>query len=261
MGLGMRGVVWSPQTDVLASDHRLITFDNRGIGGSETAPGEWTMADMAGDALRVLDAAGWTSAHVVGVSMGGMIAQELALRAPERLRSLTLIATHAGGRTGWVPPFSGIISFLEVNLLPADQRFKALAHLLYPRDFLRLIDRDELAARMGQQVGSRASAATRNKQIKAVMRHDTRARLVRLETPTMVIISAEDKLVDPRRQYALAEAIPNASKVVFDRAGHGVIFQCARVINGHIARHVAAHEPLQAGEEDHERVEAISGET
>ena len=104
MGLGMRGVVWRPQVEVLERDHRLLTFDNRGIGESDDAPGPWRIPDMAEDALRVLDAARFSSAHVVGVSMGGMIAQELALRAPRRVRSLTLIVTPPPGAGGpWGP--------------------------------------------------------------------------------------------------------------------------------------------------------------
>ncbi len=245
MGLGMHGMVWGPQIDGLSPDHRLITFDNRGIGDSEAAPGEWSMSDMAEDALRVLDAAGWDSAHVIGVSMGGMIAQEIALNAPDRVRSLTLIATHAGGRTGWLPPFAGIIRFLEVNLLPAEERFGALARLLYPADFLRVVDQETLRSRMADQLGTRASAATRNQQLRAVMRHDTRARLASLAMPAMVVTCGRDGLVNPRRQLDLLVRIPGAKHVSFEHAGHGVIFQCAQVLNGHIARHVADAEPSQ----------------
>jgi len=244
MGLGMHGLVWAPQIQGLSSSHRLLTFDNRGVGASETAQGEWCMADMAADALRVLDSAGWDSAHIVGVSMGGMIAQEIALSAPGRVRSLTLIATHAGGRTGWLPPFAGIIRFLEVNLLPAEERFGALSRLLYPADFLRVVDKDVLRSRMADQLGARVSAATRNKQLRAVMRHDTRSRLADLDLPALVVTSGQDGLVDPRRQLDLLVRIPGARHVSFERAGHGVIFQCAQVLNGHITRHVGEAEPI-----------------
>ena len=244
MGLGMRGLVWRPQTDVLSAGHQLLTFDNRGIGRSDDVAGPWTMLDMATDALRLLDTVGWDSAHVVGVSMGGMVAQELALRAPGRVRSLTLIVTHAGGRSAWVPPAAGVAGFLKVNLLPPAKRFGALAHLLYPDDFLRVVDRDALVTRMKDQVGDRASSSTRNKQLGAVMRHDTRDRLGGLDLPTLVVSAARDALVNPRRQRKLAERIPDARHVSFARAGHGVIFQCAPVLNGHIARHVATHEPI-----------------
>lgn len=242
MGLGMRGVVWRPQTETLRRDHRLVTFDNRGIGESEDAPGPWTVLDMADDALRVLDALGWASAHVVGVSMGGMIAQELALRAPGRVRSLTLIVTHAGGPTAWVPPLTGLARFLAVNLLPEKDRYGALADLLYPREFLREVDRDAMAARMADQVGGRATSGLRAKQLGAVMRHDTRARVSTIEASTLLVSAGVDVLVDPRRQRALARRIPHARHLRFERAGHGIIFQCASSLNPQLARHVATSE-------------------
>ncbi|MCA9606673.1 MAG: alpha/beta hydrolase [Myxococcales bacterium] len=244
MGLGMRGVVWRPQIDGLAKDHRLVTFDNRGIGESEDVGGRWTMRDMAADAERLLDTLGWDTAHVVGVSMGGMIAQELALAAPGRLRSLTLIATHAGGPGAFLPSFAGVRGFLGTNLLPEDQRVNALAGLLYPADFLRSVDREALRQRMADQLGGRAASSTRKKQVWAVMHHDTRARLAKLDVPTLVVTSEKDALVLPARQHDLVRRIPRARHVRFDRAGHGVIFQCAPVLNGHVRRHVAKHEPI-----------------
>lgn len=246
MGLGMRGRVWRPQVDALRADHRVATFDHRGVGESDPAPGSFTLAELAGDALRVLDALGWSSAHVVGVSMGGMVAQELALAAPERVRSLALIATHAGGAGAWRIPLGGLARFLAVSLGRDDERFGALAALLYPRDFLRSFDREALLARMREHLGGRAPARTRQLQMRAVMRHDTRARLAGLAVPTLVVSCGRDLLVRPARQRELAARIPGARHVHLDEAGHGVIFQCAPVLAGHLRRHVAAHEPEAA---------------
>ena len=92
----------------------LHLSDNRGVGASSGPAGPWTMAELAGDALALLDHLGWQSAHVVGVSMGGMIAQELALAAPGRVTSLSLIATHHGGGTHWVPSWRGALRFLSM---------------------------------------------------------------------------------------------------------------------------------------------------
>lgn len=245
MGLGMRGLVWRPQVEGLRDDHRVVTVDNRGIGDSEPVPGRWTMKDMADDAVRVLDALGWESAHVVGVSMGGMYAQELALAAPDRVRSLALIATHAGGPLRFVPPGEGLRGFLGTNFLPGDRRFGALASLLYPNDFLRMVDRDALVSRMGDQLGTRAEGRIRLQQMYAVARHDTRDRLHRLGAiPTLVVSGGRDALVAPRLQRHLAASIPGAEHVHFDQAGHGLIFQCAHALNRQLRRHFATNEPI-----------------
>jgi len=245
MGLGMRGVVWRPQFEGLRDDHRLVTIDNRGIGDSEAVPGRWTMKDMADDAIRVLDALGWESAHVVGVSMGGMYAQELALAVPGRVRSLTLIATHAGGPFRFVPPGEGIRGFLGTNFLPGDRRFGALASLLYPNDFLRMVDRDALLARMADQLGTRADGNIRLQQLSAVAGHDTRDRLHRLGAlSTLVVTAGRDALVAPRLQRHLAASIPGAEHLCFDKAGHGLIFQCARALNRQLRRHFEKNEPI-----------------
>src|SRR4051812_40742140 len=90
MGLGLPGDAWWRTVPVLARTHRVVTFDNRGVGRSPQPAGPLTIASMAADAVSVLDAAGLARAHVYGISMGGMIAQELALGFPERVASLVL---------------------------------------------------------------------------------------------------------------------------------------------------------------------------
>src|ERR1700742_1185159 len=103
MGLGLPGDAWWRTVPVLARTYRVITFDNRGSGRAERAEGPLTIAGMAADAVSVLDAAGVPRAHVYGMSMGGMIAQELALGFPERVGSLVLGATAPGGRAATPP--------------------------------------------------------------------------------------------------------------------------------------------------------------
>src|SRR3989442_16033858 len=97
MGLGYPSVMWYRTRAVLAPRYRTIVLDNRGVGRSSMPPGPYPIALMASDAAAVLDAAGVESAHVFGISMGGMIAQEFALQYPKRVRSLILACTAAGG--------------------------------------------------------------------------------------------------------------------------------------------------------------------
>ena len=101
MGLGMRGDVWAPQITALQQAHRVATFDHRGLGGSESSDTPlWTMKDMARDAARVMDDLGWERAHLVGVSMGGMVAQEVVARRPDLVSRLVLCGTSPA--FGWI---------------------------------------------------------------------------------------------------------------------------------------------------------------
>jgi pimeloyl-ACP methyl ester carboxylesterase len=135
MGLGMPATLWRPQVDALAPDHQVLSLDNRGVGNSESANDRTTMAAMANDVLRTMDAANFADAHVVGVSMGGMIAQEVVLAAPTRVRSLTLIATHAGGIGGMLPAPSGMLWMALTALGTRASRAKAMSNMLFPREF------------------------------------------------------------------------------------------------------------------------------
>jgi pimeloyl-ACP methyl ester carboxylesterase len=256
MGFGMRGAIWRPQVEGLESDHQVATYDHLGTGDSDapvtlthrgklstalTLARDVTMASMARDALRVMDALGWPDAHVVGVSMGGMIAQEIVLRFPSRVRSLTLIATHPGGVSTLFPSREGIRRFAAANLTTDPKaRVGALKRLLYPDAFLRRVDVAALDRRITEMAGKRASASTVAGHFGAVLRHRTRARLHRIQVPTMIVRPGLDILIDPRNSDTLAREIPHARLVRFDDAGHGVTFQCAAEVNREIARHVAS---------------------
>lgn len=242
MGLGMRGDVWAPQVSALQQTHRVVTFDHRGLGGSESSDTPlWTMKDMARDAGRVMDDLGWERAHLVGVSMGGMVAQELALQQPKRFMSLTLIATQAGGPRGWIPPRDGAVNFAR-TLVGGGGRLAALQALLYPPEFVASVDPVKMQEQLAVRFGKPAPPRTMLGQISAVMRHDTRARLPRLRVPTLVVRPGKDRLVDSSRNDDLARLIDGASLVRLDHAGHGITFQCADALNAMLLSHFAAAE-------------------
>jgi pimeloyl-ACP methyl ester carboxylesterase len=238
MGLGMRGEVWKPQIEALVDQCQLLYFDNRGVGASEEVGATLTMDDMASDATRVLDAAGWQEdVHLVGVSMGGMISQHLALLHQDRFASLTLIATHAGGPRTWLPPAKGLLGFLRVHLGPQDKRTDAMAQLLYPESFIQSCDADALHRRMNLQMGTRPNPQTLRRQLGAIRRHDTRLRLGQLKLPTLIVKPERDILVDPKNSERLLAGIPHASMLRIADGGHGVTFQCAKVLNSRLLEH------------------------
>src|SRR5579864_2405923 len=130
MGLGYGSLMWHRSRPVLAQCYRTLAFDNRGVGMSDVPPGPYSIATMAGDAAAVLDAAGVASAHVFGVSMGGMIAQEFALQFPRRTRSLTLGCTSPGGPSA-VRAESNVIDILLARGMTPEQARTAILPYIY----------------------------------------------------------------------------------------------------------------------------------
>jgi len=242
MGFGMVGLAWRPQLEALRDAYRVAAYDHLGLGESDPAPPRPTMLTMAKDTTRVLDALGWPSAHVVGVSMGGMIAQELALLVPARVRSLTLIATHAGGVLASLPSAEGMLRFAQANVGAPAQRIEALKRLLYTPEFLASTDMEALDRRLADAASRRAPWETLRGQLHAIRCHRTEGRLGRIRTPTLVVRPGRDLLVSPDNGDRLARAIPGARVARFDDAGHGVTFQCADALNRELASHLAAAE-------------------
>lgn len=242
MGLGMRGAVWKPQIEGLRDTHKLAWLDNRGIGESDLPEKPFTVRDLADDVLRVADELAWDRFHLVGVSFGGMISQEVALAAQARLQSLTLIATHPGGPLGLAPTGSGLPKWFKSAVGSTATRIDQMAKLLYPAEYLAIADRDALRARMRLQFEVMPAKKTSLLQLLAVARHDTRKRLSRIHVPTLVVKPERDELVRPFHSDRLFRGIPSAQLLVIPDAGHGVTFQSAAKLNAAIAEHVARHE-------------------
>lgn len=237
MGLNMRGAVWMPQVDALQNEFRCCHYDHLGVGDSDPAPKSPTIATMAEDAVRVLDDLGWERAHVVGVSMGGMIAQELALMYPSRCTTLTLIATHGGGPGATLPTLRGILLFLQGILFGQETRYRTLPKLLYTKEFREEVGEAEVRRHMRTRLAERPDRKTVFGQIRATRRHYTEDRLAGLEMPVLLVRPGKDILIRPTQTDRLAARINGARVLRFDDTGHGVTFQKRDALNEALREH------------------------
>lgn len=205
-GLGYGRWGWLPIVDVLASRHRVIVFDNRGIGDSDKPPGPYTAAEMAGDASAVLDAAGVSRAHVLGASLGGAVAQELALRHAERVDRLVLVATMSGMTNMHPIPAQTLQLMAEAPTLePAVALRRFIENALAPEPDPALVEQLVVlrTANPPDPAGWAAQAGIWGS-------FDVWDELPSVELPTLVVQGEGDVVVDPRNAALLAERIPGA---------------------------------------------------
>jgi aminoacrylate hydrolase len=242
-GVGVHGDGWGPQLDELSARHRCLSFDNRGIGASQPLDGPLTVPRMVADAIAVLDAAGWTSAHVVGHSLGGLVAQELALSARARVQSLALLCTFARGKDATALTPRMLWLGLRSRVGTRRQRRRGFLQIVMPPSALAGADRDALAARLapifGHDLADQPPVVM--KQLGAMGRWDVTARLGELAgLPTLVVSAAHDPIAPPARGRAIADGIGASARYVeLDDASHGVPIQAPARINALLAAHVA----------------------
>jgi 3-oxoadipate enol-lactonase len=225
MGFGMNAAAWAPQIPALSGRYHVIAFDNRGAGRTSQPEGAYSIPQMAADAAALLDHLGIESAHIVGASMGGMIAQEFALRHPARVRGLVLACTTPGGPRS--AGYDEMIALSEEGLAMTD-----LSELLKPervKEGMDLMFTPEFQAHPGPgliQTGLAAmlypqSLAGMKGQLAAVRAHDTYRRLPKIAAPTLVIAGDADMLVDARNSPILADRIPGAKLNMLPGQRHG----------------------------------------
>lgn len=243
-GVGVIGNGWLPQARLLRDRHRVVTFDNRGIGQSTPGTGpRLTIELMARDALAVARHAGWESFHVVGHSMGGLIAQRLALTAPGAVRSLTLLCTVSRGADAVRLTPAILSSALRLRVGPRAARRRAFLELIYPGAALVGRDCDALASELAPLFGRDLAdqPPILMKQAGALRRHDCTPELSAITgIRTLVVSAAHDILTPARCGRALAAAIPGASYVELPDAAHGAPMHLPAVITSLIERTITA---------------------
>lgn len=216
MGLGYPSCMWHRSRPVLTERFRTIAFDNRGIGNSDVPPGPYPIVLMASDAAAVLDAANVESAHVFGVSMGGMIAQEFALQYPKRVRSLVLGCTAAGGPTSVRAEQDAIQMLMSRDKMSPEQALQAPVPFIYDSATPRERIDEDLALRRPWLPRPEGYAA----QLQGILAWQGYNRLPAIHAPTLVIHGESDRLVPPGNGKLIAERIPGAKLVMIPHASH-----------------------------------------
>lgn len=218
-GLGYTREGWSRVPSLLAERFRVLVFDNRGMGESGHGTPPYSMAELAADAVAVLDAAGIERAHVVGISLGGMIAQEVALTYPERVDRLVLGCTTPGGARSYPMPERSVRAFAEFVQLPPEEGLRRL--VVNSLADATVESRPELVEDLYRyRLANRPDPAAWQAQATAAVAFDALDRLGGVAAPTLVVRGTNDNVVDARNSELIAEAIPAARLVTFEGTGH-----------------------------------------
>ena len=242
MGLAADSAAWAFQVPEFSQHYRTITFDNRGVGRSAKPTGAYTIHQMADDAVGLLDVLDVRRAHVVGVSMGGMIAQELVLRHPERVRGLVLACTYPepdadieNMRKFSLTQFGGTVTAsgeMRIDLTTVNP-LMLLQHMLpmvFNPEFLQK-ELPKLLQVFGGALQYGFSLEAILGQVAAVMSHKATDRLHQIAVPTLVITGDADRLISPANSDLLAHHIPNAKLVKVPGGSHGFNFETPELFN------------------------------
>jgi 3-oxoadipate enol-lactonase len=216
MGLGYAHQMWFRTLPVLESKYRTIFFDNRGVGASDVPPGPYPIAQMAADAAAVMSAAGLDRAHVYGVSMGGMIAQQFALDFPDRVNKLILGCTASGGPNAVRAKDEVGKVLMARATMTAEEGAEAMVPFIYDASTPRArIDEDLAIRRSIYPTGEGYTA-----QLQGIMAWTCFDRLGEIKAPTLVIHGETDELVPAGNGRLIAERIPGAQLVMIPHASH-----------------------------------------
>jgi 3-oxoadipate enol-lactonase len=242
MGMSGTSLTWGdPFLAGLREDFELIAYDHRGVGAStRLADGQVTIREMAEDAAGLLDALGLDSAHVLGISMGGMIAQELALAHPEKIRTLTLGCTYCGGEGSAMAAPEDIQGLAEAML--SGDREKAI-RAGWEINVSSGFAADAEAWKSFTDIAAQRAVAVPvvMAQMQACVAHDTAARLPSLEMPTLVIHGTEDRLLPVANGRLIASLIPGARLEIFDGVGHLFFWERPERSAELLREHAAVH--------------------
>ncbi|HEV7735306.1 MAG TPA: alpha/beta hydrolase [Candidatus Binatia bacterium] len=251
MGLAADSTAWLFQLPELSQHYRTIVFDNRGVGRSSKPAGPYTIHEMADDAAGLLAVLGIERAHVVGVSMGGMIAQELVLRHPQRVRSLVLACTYPEPdekieqqrqfsltQLGGSVTTSGEMQ-IDLSSLNPMTFFQQMLPMVFNQEFI-LRDLPKLMQVFSGALQYGFSMEAILGQVSAVMGHRATDRLHQITVPTLVLTGDADLLVPPSNSDVLAREIPGARLVKVPGGSHGFNFETPDVFNREVLTFLAS---------------------
>lgn len=238
MGMSGTSLHWGDRFAAALREHfELIVYDHRGVGRSSRLTGEVSIRQMARDATGLMRALQLEGAHVLGISMGGMIAQELALSQPALVRTLTLGCTYCGGPGSTLAGEGGESLVEAINSGDAERALRAAFEVNLSPDAAQ----DPELWRMFQEISAqrRVAQSVIMAQLKACAAHDTNARLPALSPPALVIHGTADRLIPVENGRLIAARIPRSRLVVMEDVGHLFFWEeperAAELIRSHAA--------------------------
>lgn len=223
---------WRLQVEELMKDFRVITFDNRGVGETTVPTEPFTIADMAGDTVGLMDALGIDSAHVFGVSMGGLIAQILALDYPDRVKKVALGCTTHGGRHAVQPEKEVMDALAKASdaTIPVEEGIRMRVPIIFSERFIQ-----EEPERLEEFVQSSVQFSPTPEgaagQMGALSIFNVKRRLGEIQCPVLVITGSADRMMPPENSRLLYEGIEGAEPYMVDGAGHSFYFEKPDEVN------------------------------
>jgi 3-oxoadipate enol-lactonase len=240
-GLAADTLSWALQVPAFSERYRTIVFDNRDVGRSSMASEPYDVVDMARDTLGLADGLGLDGFHLVGVSMGGAIAQEMALAAPDRIRTLTLAVSWAGG--GAYAREASRVWALRARRLSREEHIDSLMLLTLSEAFYENEEAVRFVRNLILQHPHPQPVEAFVRQVQASGRFDARERLPSLSLPVHVIGAEHDILIPVWKPRELAELIPGARLTVIDLAPHGITLERAEEFNRAVLEFLAEASP------------------
>jgi pimeloyl-ACP methyl ester carboxylesterase len=229
-GYRLSAAAW-PQAFIsqMAARLTVITFDNRGTGRSDKPPAGYEFANLAKDVVELLDKIHRPQVHLFGYSMGGAIAQELAVRHPDRVDRLILFGTFCGGV--WAEPtsYSVFKRFLAVDSQTPEEAARQAWPVTYSPDYLAA-NADEVERQMRRELDHPTPTYVAQRQMEALRKFDSYRDLPRIKAPTLVATGSHDLLVKPRNSEILASRIPSARRELLADLGHRAIWEAPEEI-------------------------------
>jgi len=237
MGVASTLTAWYFQTRVFKKYFRVITFDNRGCGDSDKPTELYTIRTMAEDTAGLMEHLGIEKAHVLGISMGGMIAQELAINYPDKINKLILGCTFAkraepAGISEELPKmlgYEGNYSYNDLLSVPPGDIVTAMAKLAFNKKIYKLFIKTVI-----KQAAKKMDFSGISNQIHAIWKHDTIDRLKLIKVPTLVITGNSDSIINPQSSVVIAKRVANAKLVKYDGGSHAFFVEMRKRFNSEV---------------------------
>jgi pimeloyl-ACP methyl ester carboxylesterase len=239
-GLGFGGWIWHRQVSFFSQSFKTITFDNRGSGLSDKPDENYTIEMLTSDTIGLLDSLRIQRANIVGVSLGGLIAQKLALDYPNRVETLVLCSTVFGGPNVVLPPME-VLQFMAQPAEGPEERFAKGLRYSFSSDFISQ-EKEEIEFIRKKMSEPRQPDSAYRRQVMAPLGFNVEARLMEIKIPTLIVAGSEDKAVPVANAQRLAARIAHSQLHILEGSGHLCFIEASEKFNQLVMEFLLKHQ-------------------